>query len=185
MFDAQTIGVLVAAASVTVAAVYYIINLRETLRNRRVNLSSTLMQNLISVEGSLNWAHMMTMQWKDIDDFDAKFSASSNPQNYAIRNNLWNTFDITGFQYRSGLIDLNTLWAICNTAPCQCWAKFKPIIEEYRRSGRFSKEHYRDFEFLACEIAKVVSKVDPKYRGNPIYYNLECWDRAYSSGKTQ
>jgi hypothetical protein len=169
----QSVSYIAGALGVCVAASYYVINLRETLRNRRVNLASTLMQNLISVEGSLNWAHMMTMQWSTIDEFEAKFSAKTGPENDAIRNNLWNTFDIIGFQYRSGLVDLDTLWAICNTAPAQCWAKFKPVIEEYRRSGKFSKNHYRDLEYLGCEIAKVVMRDDPSYRGNQTYYSSD------------
>ena len=71
------------------------------------------------------------------------------------------------------------------TAPAQCWVKFKPIIDEYRGSGRFSKEHYRDFEFLASEIAKVVGKTDPLYRDDSTYFRPEAWVDAFLKPKTQ
>ncbi len=184
MVDAQTIGVVVTAASVTVAAIYYMITLRETLRNRRVTLASTLMQNLISLDGSRRWAQLMTIEVSGADDFEAKFGAGTNPENFAIRNNIWNMFDTIGYQYRSGLIDFDTLWSICNAAPPQCWAKFKPVIDEFRGSGRFSKDHYRDFEYLAVEMAKRIAKADPSYRGNPAYFKPSAWENAFPTSKS-
>jgi hypothetical protein len=55
LVDLQLIGVLVTATSVTIAAIYYIVNLKETLRNRRVALATGLMQTFISEEGSRRW----------------------------------------------------------------------------------------------------------------------------------
>jgi hypothetical protein len=55
LVDLQLIGVLVTATSVTIAAIYYIVNLKETLRNRRVALATSLMQTFISEEGSRRW----------------------------------------------------------------------------------------------------------------------------------
>jgi hypothetical protein len=185
LVDAQTVGVLATAASVTVAAIYYMITLRETLRNRRVTLAIALMQSFVTVDGSLNWAKIMTMEWRDAADFDAKYSARINPENYAMRNNIWNTLDIIGHQYRSGLIDLDTIWSICSSASAQCWAKFKPIIEDYKRTGKFSKNHYKDWEFLAGIMARRVNSADSSYRGSSLYMKPDDWENAFMAKKPQ
>jgi len=53
MVDAQTVGIVVTAASVTVAAIYYIYNLRVSNRMSRITLTNSILQTHITPE-SLN-----------------------------------------------------------------------------------------------------------------------------------
>ena len=78
--EIQAIYYMVAATGVLVAAVFYILNMRETTRNRRLTLTNNLMQNFTSEEGSRRWLELMTMEWKDFDDFRAKYDSSLNPR---------------------------------------------------------------------------------------------------------
>jgi hypothetical protein len=183
LVDVQTIGVAVTAASVTVAAIYYIINLRETLRNRRVTLANNLMQTFVLEEGSKRWVDLMNMEWKDYDDFQSRYGSKVNPENFAKRNAMWNTCNILGNQYRAGLIDMDTIFACSFTGVALMWAKFKPIIDVYRGSS-FSREHYKDFEYLASELAKMIMKVEPTYKGNPFYFGPEVWEKAFPTAST-
>jgi hypothetical protein len=180
MVDAQTVGVLVTAVSVTIAAIYYMINLRETTRNRRVSLASTLMQTFISEEGARRWLDVVSAEWSDPKDFEAKYGGRTNPEYFAKRNALWNTMELLGKQYRSGLIDMETIWAICNTAVPNAWAKFKPLIDENRRTHAKGM-YYTNFEYLALEVARMLYRADPTYRGNTAYYAEGSWERAFPS----
>lgn len=76
MVDLQTIGVLMTGVSVTVAAVYYMITLRETLRNRRVTLAA----RAVSVDGSLRWAHIMTMEWVECRGLRRQVQCTDQPR---------------------------------------------------------------------------------------------------------
>ena len=158
MVDVQTIGVLVTAASVSIAAIYYIMNIRETNKNRRVTLANTMMQTFISEEGSRRWTELWNMKWKDFDDFKIKYDSSHNPDNYAKRNAVWNTCDILGYMYESSIIDMETIFAISGPSVYITWEKFKPIIVGYRDLGEYSPIQYRHWEHLASDEFKSMTK---------------------------
>jgi hypothetical protein len=166
MVDVQTVGVLVTATSVTVAAIYYIINLRETAKNRRVALTTSLMQSFISEEGSKRWMELINMKWSDYDDFEEKYGSRTNLDNFAKRNTVWRTCEILGYQYRQGLIDFGTLYAICNNAVPITWVKFKSVLDEQMKRGYSPKDTYDNFEYLAFEISKKMEKIDPNFRAS-------------------
>jgi hypothetical protein len=169
----QSVSYIAGALGVCVAAFYYVINLRETTRNRKVALTTSLMQNFISEEGSRRWADLMQMQWKDYDDYVEKYDWSVNLDNYAKRNTVWNTCDILGYQYMSGQLDLGTVWSICNTAVPLTWEKFGPIILEGKKRGAFTKNIWEYFEYLAYEMSKAMVKMDSEYRMPSIFRSGE------------
>ena len=176
MVDVQTVGVVVAATSVTLAAIYYIINLRETAKNRRVALTTSLMQSFISEEGSKRWMELLSMTWKDYDDFERKYDSSVNLDNFAKRNTVWRTCEILGYQYKQGLIDFGTLYAICNNAVPITWVKFKPVLDEQIKRGMSPKNTYENFEYLAFEISKKMEKMDPSYKASGAFKSNEYYD---------
>jgi hypothetical protein len=51
MVDMQTVNYLVAATGVIIAAIFYILNIRETTRKRRVGLTQSMLQIFSSYEG--------------------------------------------------------------------------------------------------------------------------------------
>jgi hypothetical protein len=173
MVDLQSASVSIAALSVVLGVVYYMINLRETTRSRRITLTNTLMQSFISEEGSKHFIDLMNMEWKDFDDFYRKYDSSVNPSNFAMRNTVWNICDILGYQYMSGLLDLGTLWTVCNAAVPTAWEKFGPIIEENKRRGGLYSHIYEHFEYLAYELSKIMANTDPSYKMAPIYKSDE------------
>ncbi len=154
----QTVSYIAGAIGVCVAGFYYALNLRETTRNRRVALTTSLLQNFISEEGSKRFLELMQMEWKDLDDFDSKYDSSVNLDNYAKRNTVFNTLDVLGYQYRKGMIDVGTLWSICNNGPPSAWVKFKPIIDANRRRGWYAKNQYENWEYLAHKMAEVIAR---------------------------
>jgi hypothetical protein len=59
--------------------------------------------------------------------------------------------DVLGFQVKAGLVDLETIYEL-NWAPVlMTWMKFKPIIEEYKKTD-YGSDSYANFEYLVREI---------------------------------
>jgi hypothetical protein len=169
----QSVSYIAGALGVCVAASYYVMNLRETTRNRKVALTTSLMQNFISEEGSRRWAELMQMEWKDYDDYLKKYDWSVNPVNYAKRNTVWNTCDILGYQYMSGQIDLGTVWSICNTAVPMTWVKFGPVIQESKKRGETTKHIWEYFEYLAYVMSKAMVEMDSEFKMPAVFRSEE------------
>jgi len=149
--EIQAAYYMVAVTGVLVAAVYYVVNLRETAKNRRITLTTTMMQPFMTVEGLRQFINLISMDWKDLDDFKKKYDSRVNPQNYAERLSIWNLCENLGQLYREGLIDLKTLYGGSSYMIQIMWLKFKPIIEMYR-GGDFPKNYASNFEYLAEEL---------------------------------
>ena len=150
--DLQLAGVLITATSVTIAAIFYVINLRETTKNRKITLTTTLMHPFcMTEEGMRLFIDLTAMNWKDIEDFKAKYDSRVNPENYSKRFAFWNMCENFGRLYREGLIDLETLYGGSNFLIQISWTKFKPVIEAYR-GGDFSVNHLENWEYLAGKL---------------------------------
>jgi hypothetical protein len=174
----QPVSWVAAAIGVCLAAVYYALNLRETTRNRRITLTNTLMQPFLTEEGMKNINEMFDMEWTDFKDFMKKYDSKLNPSNFAKRMALWNNLEVLGFQYRSGLIDLGTVYSVCLMLVPMLWMKFKPVIEEYKKFD-YPKTAYENFEYLASEIAGYVARRDSSFKGSQQYFKPDEYDRAF------
>ena len=149
---------MVAATGVLVAAVFYILNLRETARNRKLTLTSTLLEPFMTLEGVNIYMDLVNMEWKDLEDYKSKYDSRVNPKNYVQRVAMWNRCDNIGKMFREGLIDLETLRGGGNSSILWMWVKFKPIIEMYRGTD-YPKHVYENWEYVADKLNEIeVSK---------------------------
>jgi len=174
----QTVSYIAAATSVCLAALYYALNLREANRNRRMALTTSLMQSFISEEGAKRFMDLANMQWTDFDDYYRKYDSTVNPENAAKRVAYWNACEVLGYQYREGIIDIGTLNAACTQLITTIWAKFKPIIEEYRKFD-YSKNTYENWEYLANEMNRTILERDPSYRGPQRGLGGDAYEKAF------
>ena len=62
------------------------------------------------------------------------------------------------------------------------WAKFKPLFDDGRKRGWYTTTAYKDFEYLAYEMAKIIRKTDPNFMGKSALFKSE-YDEAFKSGK--
>src|SRR4030042_3161210 len=145
----QPISYMAGALGVCVAAFYYALNIREQTRNRRVTLTNTLMQTFTSEEGIKRFGELESMEWVDFDDFVSKYDSTVNFDNWMKRKMVWNACEVLGHQYRTKMVDFDTVFTTCNTFVPILWTKFRPIIEEYVRRGVNPKLMYENFENLA------------------------------------
>lgn len=154
---------LVTAASVSVAAIYYMINLRETTRNRKISFTTTFMQNFYSKENSRRFIDLLGMRWANWDDYLKKYDSRVNPENFADRWSFLGMLDVLGYQYKAGLVDIDTLYDLNWSPVLQMWIKFKPIIDEYKKSD-YGRDTYANFELLARKLWELKMERDPEWK---------------------
>jgi hypothetical protein len=158
----QTMSYMAGALGVCVAALSFAFNMRATTKNRRASLTNNLMNSFLSEEGMKRWYELEIMKWKDFEDFHRKYDSTVNPDNYVKRQAFWNTCDLIGYQYREGLVDLGTVYNAGGLFIGYSWFKFKPIIEEYRKT-EYGIDDYENYEYVANELLKMKNKRDPSY----------------------
>ncbi len=162
----------------TVASLFYVLNLREQNRNRRVALYTTLMQPFYSKEGQKQGIDLLNMQWNDWDDFYKKYDSTTNPENYANRVSIWNSFELIGQMYRLGYLDLETIYGIAPLIMVNMWAKFKPIIEHYRIYD-YGSDMFGNWEYLVGELVKIKAEKDPNWRLSKSYFKGDEYEETF------
>ena len=85
MVDTQTILQFIPAVSLSIAAIYYMLILRNQNRTRQAQLFMQLFQHNMTKEWMKDWWELMQMQWDDIEDFYEKYDSSVNIDNFAMR----------------------------------------------------------------------------------------------------
>jgi hypothetical protein len=178
MVDLQTITTIFGGVSLGAASIYYVLNIRETSKNRRLTLTNNLMQFFTSVEGQRRAIELLTMEWADFDDFYKRYDSTVNPDNYAKRMSLWGTYEILGLQYRTGLLDMETIYAVGGISIINFWMRFRSIIEEYRKLD-YGKDVYENWEYLANDLSRMKAQRDPSWKGSKSYIKPEEYDRAF------
>jgi len=148
MVDLQSISITLAAFSFVLAAIYYAMNINEAKRNRRITLTTTVLQPFMTEEGQTKIRELIAMEWSSLDDFYSKYDHRINPENAAKRLALWNRCETIGILYRDGLLDLKILYGGSRGQISMIWFKFKPVIEMYRET-EYDARAYEDFEYLA------------------------------------
>jgi len=144
----QTIGILLAGVSLTVAATYYTLTLRNNERTRKTQIFMQIFHQVISREFQRDWIDLMNMEWENYDDFENKYGSDNNPENYAKRVSTWMAMNGIGAMMVDGLIDPERLLKLVGTSSQFLWIKFKPIIYEQR--ARYGMPNaYQYFEQMA------------------------------------
>ena len=176
----QSVSYIAGALGVSIAAVYYVMNLRETTKNRRANLSQMMMQEFTSIEGFNKKLKLYEMKWTDFDDYYKKYDSQFNSENAAIRNNIWDNYDVLAHWWREDIVDRETIFSVCGPDIAGLWVKFKPVIEEYRRRGEYARTKLSNWEYLAKEMARMRYEQDPSWKAG-VYINREDYDKAFKS----
>jgi hypothetical protein len=120
------------------------------------------MKQFYSKEFSRRFQGLLRMEWKDFDDFKNKYDSRVNPDNFADRWSFLGMLDVLGYQYKAGLVDIDTLYDLSWGPVLQMWLKFKPIIDEYKKSD-YGSDAYANFELLARKLWDLRVEREPTY----------------------
>jgi hypothetical protein len=150
----QTLLTYLTLISVPVGVFYHIMTLNNTKQNRRITLTTTLMQPFMRSEGSSDMMDLLFMDWSDLEDYKSKYDSRVNPENFRKRVAVWKHFNTIGLLYRKGFLDLETIEASSMTIIENLWRKFKPVMEMYRQSD-LHETAYEHWEYLAEKISEL------------------------------
>ena len=162
LVDAQTVGVLVTATSVTIAAIYYVLNIRISQRNQELmlksqetsvktqelalksqqqNLETRKVQLFMSVyqrfeEPDFQNAFWEQMSWqiKDYDDYVAKYGEKANPEAWRKYAMVSTFFEGLGVLVKRGFIDAAIVDDLMSMYIIGYWQKYESINIGLRKS---------------------------------------------------
>jgi hypothetical protein len=159
----QSVSYIAGALGVCVAAIYYIMNLREITLNRRIQFTTNFILPLTSREGIVNYAKLIACSWTNIEDFMKKYDHKVDQETFLARMSYFQACEVLGYQYKRSLVDIGTVYEMCGEFVIDIWAKYKSIIFEYKKLGQYGGDAFLHFEYLAVELAKIKQKRDPNY----------------------
>jgi hypothetical protein len=161
--EIQAAYYLVAATGVLVAAAYYILNMRETGRNRRATLTNSLIQPFTTTEFGKLWNEFTAMKWDNFEDFKSKYDSRVNPDNFSKRIAFFNLCDSIGYQVKTGLLDVGTVYNVAGIWIAFSWDQFGQVIKEYRKSD-YPVDAYENWENLSKVLSDMRQQKDAEWR---------------------
>ena len=152
MVDISTLSIVIASVGVTVAAIYYVLQLRH---QNRIRQTDTLMR-LYSTWGGEDlqkaaWT-VLELKFKDYDDYVKKYGTSGTPTNVAIFRVAW-FFNGIGILLQSKLADIKLVDKLFGYMVIWLWEIMKPIVEGERKQFNQPKS-LEWFEYLYNEMKK-------------------------------
>ncbi len=147
---------------VCVAAIYYITNLRETTKNRRATLTTSLIQPFATREWAKMNLELTSMKWDSFEDFKNKYDSRVNPENYATRQMVYTLCDYIGYQHKTGLIDFDAIYHVAGFWIADYWHQFGDIIKEYRKLD-YPSDYLENWEYIGEKLWKMKLQKDPDW----------------------
>jgi hypothetical protein len=134
---------MVAATGVLVAAGYYIMNMRvnqkaikTTQETRQAQLYVTIYQDLSSSETIDKFINIVSMQFKDYDEFERKYGSDNNREHFVKRYSYIQKLNSLGWLVKQGLIDETWIYEAYGWNIMWTWKKMESImLEQVRRYG--------------------------------------------------
>ena len=153
MVDVQTISIAVASASVTLAAIYYIWQIRHQNKIRRTDLVIKLSDFGTKKDFLEACTDIFEADYRDYDDFTSKYGAffSKNPIPMSF-------FIVANFMERVGVLLKNKLLDVSMVSQLMTvtdfWEKMKPIIIGVRKEEN-NDGYYANFEYLYSKMKEI------------------------------
>jgi len=151
MVDIQTISVVIAAASVVVGVVTFIMNSRQEAKRRAVEFLFQCMQR--GIEANEAWIDIMFIQdWNTVEELQEV--RSINPKSVARFQNEGNYFNSIGLLLKEKVVNPEFLFSLLTpTTIISTWRRYEPIVKEQRKNTN-DPMHRKHFEYLANEVKK-------------------------------
>jgi hypothetical protein len=148
--DIQTVSIAVASASVTLAAIYYIWQIRHQNRMRKTDLLVRLFSTLMSKDWVEAWEKVRDRETLDYNDYKEKYG-------FVEVNEIYLFLDQLGRLLQKGLIDLDLLPLEAGQIS-NMWEKLSPMVEGSRKKFNEPKMGC-GFEYLYNEVKKREQKL--------------------------
>jgi hypothetical protein len=152
MVDVQTVSITIASASVVLAAIYYVFQLRHQTRIRKTDLLTRLYSTSASNEYMDAFWKVMNLQVKDYQDYVRQYgplSKTDNPMNRAFFT-IVGHYELVGVLLYRKLVDLVTVYDVWGSTPITIFEKIKPVVLGLRKE--LEPAALVGFEYLCVEL---------------------------------
>jgi hypothetical protein len=122
----QSVSYIAGALGVCVAAVYYVMNLRNTSKTHELQVFMQVFDRFNNPDFWNQLEDMMRREWTSIDDYEEKYSGGGS-------NVVFPTLEGLGVLLKRKLIDASVPWDLFGNYLFLFWDKYAPIIEERKR----------------------------------------------------
>jgi len=154
MVDIQTISVTIASAGVFVAAIYYILQIRQQAKTRQTDLVFRLYTTFGNKEIRQTWEKITTRENMDFSTYQEKFGLSD-------VNEIGWFFEGVGVLLHKRLIDIAVVDDLFSSPIRISWEKLKPIAEGERK--QFNRPQIWEWwEYLYNEMKRREQKLEQK-----------------------
>jgi len=160
--EIQAAYYMVAATGVLVAAIYYVINLRYNMKAREMEVCQLFVKEWTSEQGMQRYAKMMTLEWKDYDDFMKKYGYS-NPEMFGLWVSQLFMIETMGILMKSGVVNPEKLYYLGGYGGIRMWEKYRGIVQG-RRGISWGQDYMINAEYLANECLKIKTRHDASFK---------------------
>jgi hypothetical protein len=151
--DIQTISIAVASASVVLAAIYYVFQVRHQTKIRQTDLLTRLYSIMVSKDWLEAWQKVQSREALNYGDYLEKYGIVE-------LNEIFVFFDQLGRLMKRGLIDIELI-PLTYGQVSVTWEKIKPVLEGSRKRYNAPK-HGEYAEYLCSELKKIEQKLEQK-----------------------
>ena len=145
MLDIPSISAVVAAVGVLIGVVFTVLQLQDLVKTRQTDLVIRLYSTMGSREFQEAWDRFMKGEYKDLDDFDRKYSV----EGYEI--GIF--FEGIGVLLHRKLIDIGLVDDLFSSLVKMTWEKMKPLAEATRKKLNLPQMG-EWFEYLYNELQR-------------------------------
>ncbi len=158
MLDIPSISAVVAAIGVLVGVVLAVLQLRDLVKTRQMDLLMDLYLSWGTEDMKKAYGRFLGVEIKDYDDFVKKHGpiASVEPE----RSQIWNDIDRigwffngTGFLVHGKFVETKSIDDLMGYGVILVWEKMKPLVEGWRKQYNIPKS-FGWFEYLYKEMKK-------------------------------
>ena len=153
MVDIQTVSIAVASASVVLAAIYYVFQVRHQTKIRQTDLLTRLYSIMVSKDWLEAWQKVQNREALNYGDYLEKYG-------FVELNEVFVFLDQLGRLMKKGLIDIELI-PLTYGQVSATWEKIKPVLEGSRKRYNAPK-HGEYAEYLCSELKKIEQKLEQK-----------------------
>ena len=146
---------IIRTVGIIVGIIYYLTIMRNQSKTREAQFLLQLNQVFQDKEAIKDWYDVLTMDFKDYQDYAERYHPSVNKENYLQRSRVWRMLNNFGVIIKRGLVDPEIIYdGIQGGFIEDIWNKHGVIIKEQRIISNQPNFH-EGFEYLAESMKKV------------------------------
>jgi hypothetical protein len=159
----QTIGILLTAITVSIAAIYYTLSLRYTRRNQELNLETRQIglymefTKLVQLFVNDYTDVLYSQEWDSFEEFMEKYGPKVNPIEFNKFLRVADFYQSVGAFIQDGVFNIKTVYNHEGVWIIAAWDKIEPVVQGIRKLPEYARTRvnmFPQFEFLYKEIVK-------------------------------